>query len=70
MLALPSFVAAAAEQLLAVLVAVLQLVAGAASLDVLAIFDVPTFVDQPFQDVVLVAADIAAAAAGVVGVAA
>ena len=64
MLALPSSVAVVAEQLLVVLVAVLQLVAAVALPDVLAIFDVPTFVDQPFR--VVVAADIAAAVDAVV----
>ena len=57
LLALPSFfvvVADVVEQLLAVLAAVLQLVAAVAWRDVLAVFDVPTFFDQPCPDVVVV----------------
>lgn len=73
MLALPSFVAVAAGQLLAALVVVLLLVAAVALHDVLAIFDVPTFVDQPFQvvvvaavgDVDVVTVDVVVVAAGV-----
>ena len=68
MLALPSFVAVAAAQLLAVLVAALLLVAGAASLDVLAIFDVPTFFDQPFQVAVVDDVDFVVGFVGAVNV--
>ena len=54
-LALPSsaVVTAVAVQLLAVLAVVLQLVAAVALLDVLAIVDVPTFFDRPFQGAVV-----------------
>ena len=71
LLVLPSSVAVpfvAVQLLVVAAVVVLQLVAGVALRDVLAIFDVPTFFDQPFQVAVVDDVDFVVGFVGAVNV--